>query len=467
MTRVAISRRRFLQSVAALAAPFGPWAACRSDAAPPDLLILVADDLRADTLGFAGDVNARTPHLDALAGRAVWFRENFVTTSICATSRASLLTGQYGRRHGVWSFTDPLRDEQLALSYPAQLKRAGYHTGFVGKYGIGTGWASDGDDVFDVWRGFFGQGRYWVAGPGQSAHLTDQLAAQAAAFLEEAPVGRPFCLSVSFKAPHVEDPDEQTDPFQPHPRFLLEHAKTVFPRPSTAGDEYFERLPRFLRDSEARRRWQTRFAEGAQFQDSLRKYYALVTGLDAAVGEILTALARSGRSANTVVVFTSDNGFFLGEHGLAGKWYGFEESIRTPLLLAVPGVPRSEVRVATLNIDLAPTLLELAGVAPPEAMQGRSMAALLRGQRPVPSWRRDWYYEHRLDSKGISKSEGVRTARHKYLVHYEEAEPNVLLFDLERDPDEAHNIAATAEAELLAGLEARLAMLRAEAGPEV
>jgi arylsulfatase A-like enzyme len=282
---------------------------------------------------------------------------------------------------------------------------------------------------------------------------------------------------VSFKAPHVQDDAEETEPFQPHPRHLAVHATTVFPRPVTATAGHFERLPAFLRDSEARRRWQTRFGTEERRQESLRRYYALVTGVDAALGEILATLDATGRGEDTVVVFTSDNGFFLGEHGLAGKWYGFDESIRTPLLIAPAAASASaDVHLPTLNIDLAPTLIDLAGLPIPERMQGRSLRPLLTGERPAPSWRRDWLYEHRLvlpkklgldtGLRDISKSEGIRSERYKYLVHYDEPEPNVLLFDLQADPHEEWNLASTADPKLLATLEDRLVELRAQAASD-
>ncbi len=278
---------------------------------------------------------------------------------------------------------------------------------------------------------------------------------------------------MSFKAPHVQDEDEQSDPFQPDPRFLAMHAGTVFHRKRTDTLDAFMRLPGWMQSSEARRRWETRFGTDEKFQDSMRKYYALVSGLDEAVGTILAAVDATGRREETVVVFTSDNGFFLGEHGLAGKWFGFEEAIRTPLVVELPGGMVSwDVRVPTLNIDLAPTLLDLAHVPVPGAMQGRSLRPLLVDETPPTSWRHDWFYEHRLELpetaaswgfRGIPKSEGLRDDRYKYLVYYDSPEPNKLLFDLEKDPYEEHDLSASADPALLARLAARLAELRAEA----
>lgn len=467
-----LDRRQFVKSALA-AAVAGATTACatRSDRAP-NLVLLVADDLRADVLGFAGDVRARTPHLDALAASGAHFRENFVTTSICATSRASIFTGQYASRHARWDFAVGLDAEQLASSYPARLRAAGYYTGFLGKWGVGgRRSAAAPEAVFDVWDGFYSQGRYWREHRGEDQHLTDSLAERAAAFLKGAPATRPFSLSVSFKAPHAQDEDETTDPFQPHPRFLALHRETEFPKAPTATEEHFARLPEFLRSSEARRRWHTRFSTPERTQDSLRKYYALVSGLDAAVGRILEALAASGRASDTVVLFTSDNGFLLGEHGLAGKWFGFEPSIRTPLVIAGPGVAAGlAVDEPTLNIDLAPTLLDLARLADSTRMQGRSLVPLWRSGGRVRDWRSDWFYEHRFSPSAeaqrlsgyapIPRTEGVRNRRWKYLVHTGEASPNELLFDLASDPYEEHNAIEDAPAQVAGELRRRVSEYR-------
>jgi arylsulfatase A-like enzyme len=223
-----------------------------------------------------------------------------------------------------------------------------------------------------------------------------------------------------------------------------------------------------------RRRWQTRFSTEERFQDSLRRYHALVSGLDSAVGEILAELERAGELERTAVLFSSDNGFFLGEHGLADKWLPHEESIRVPLLVRAPrGAGESgglDVDSLALDVDLAPTLLELAGVPMPAQAQGRSLLPLARGEA-LPGWRQDFFYEFRWGpppealAAGIHpvpRSLAVRGQRFKYVRFPDEPPPNELLFDLVADPYEDRNLAAIeSEAERVATLRARLLELEA------
>ncbi len=405
---------------------------------PAGVVFIIADDMRWDALGAAGNRIIHTPRLDALAADGALFLNHFVTTSICPASRASILCGQYARRHGVWGFRAPLGDAALRNSFPAAMRRAGWRTGFIGKWGL-AGPAPE--EAFDVWRGFLGQGQYFDADDETGTHLTARLAGQAEAFLESGPSEQPFCLIVSAKAPHVQDGDPE--PFQPDPRYAELYRDVVIPRPPTATRADFERLPRFLRESEGRRRWERRFASDAQYQRSVKQYYRLVSGLDDLVGRVIGRLKRLNRYDDSWIVFTSDNGFFLGEHGLAGKWWGFEEAIRTPLIIKPPGGSGRRVHAMTLNIDLCPTALAAAGLETPTAIQGRDLAPLLRGK----SWRprKAWLYEHLFKHPRIARSEGVRTQRYKYLEFLDRADGGELLFDLRHDPHETVNLADLVE----------------------
>jgi len=462
-----LSRRSFLVAGAASCATVA-LSACQifSPARrPPNLLVLLADDLRADVLGFAGDPLAETPYLDRLARRSVRFDNNFVTTSICPTSRASLLTGQYASRHRIWGFGEGLSAPQIADSYPALLRGAGYHSGLVGKYGLALPAGAPVDEAFDLWRPLAGHGNYWAPHRGER-HLSESLAQQGVEFIQTAPADRPFVLSIHFKAPHVQDEAEAVNPYQPHPADLAAHQRQVFPRPATATPAHFARLPSCLQTSESRRRWRTRFSESLD-QNSRRRYYALVTGLDRAIGRVLDALDETGRRSDTVVVFSSDNGVLMGEHGLAGKWFGFEESIRTPLLIQPVDPPRHRVVGAlTLNVDLAPTLLALAGLPPAARTQGRSLVPLWSER--APESRSELLYEHRFEPPPnwrieIPASEGLRTSRYKYLRYYGCPEPNEQLFDLRNDPREEHNLAATIGRSFLDEMRERTRVLRTQA----
>lgn len=425
----------------------------------PNIVFLLTDDQRWDALGCMGNAIIQTPNLDRLAAEGTLFTNTFCTTSICATSRASFLTGQYARRHGVHDFRTPLSAEAFAETFPALLRKHGYHTGFVGKWGIGGELPVK---AFDLWDGFAGQGRYF--GKGHEGHLTQHLGGRAVEFLRSAPAGRPFLLCMSFKAAHVQDGDPH--PFQPDPAYDDLYRTVEVPVPVTATPAAFGRLPPFLRTSEGRVRWNGRFANPQMHQDSVKKYFRLVTGIDHVVGRLMATLRERGVADNTVIVFTSDNGFFLGERGLAGKWFMYEESIRLPLLIHDPRVPEAmrgqRVEPMTLSIDVAPTILELAGVDVPVRMQGRSLVPFVRGQSPA--WRTEWFYEHLFTHRRIARSEGVRTERYKYVRYLDEEPPYEQLFDLRRDPGEQVNLAAEADhADVLGRLRERWKVLRAEA----
>jgi arylsulfatase A-like enzyme len=428
-----LSRRKFL-SAAAAAAAAGPL---RSQNDRPNILFLLTDDQRWDSLGCMGNPIIQTPHIDGLAQRGVTFTNQFVTTSICMTSRASIFSGQYARVHNIHDFAKPFSEHQFARTYPALLRAAGYYTGFIGKYGVGNAMPQS---KFDYWAGFPGQGHYFPQGE-SGKHLTEIMGDQAIQFLNGVPKDKRFCLSISFKAPHVQDQD---------PRQFLHSRATAdlysgvaIPVPKTASPEYVEMFPPEMQRSESRRRWAVRFATPQLYQASVKSYYRLITEVDTVVGRLREQLVRIGADRNTVIVFTADNGFYLAEHGLAGKWFMHEESIRVPLIIYDPRLPKAVSGVRrkqmTLNIDLAPTLLAAAGLTPPVSMQGRNLYPLCEGN-PEP-WRKEWFYEHLFDSNGwIPPSEGIRTERWKYFRYpgtnplFEE------MYDLESDPHEESNL---------------------------
>ncbi|ARA94387.1 hypothetical protein AWN76_015335 [Rhodothermaceae bacterium RA] len=430
----------------------------------PHLIVLLTDDQRWDALGAAGNPYIQTPHLDALARDGVRFTRAYVTTPICSISRASLFSGQYARRHGIHDFATGFTDSAWAQTYPALLRQAGYWTGFVGKFGVGREMP---EEAFDVWHGLPGQPHYEQTDvAGRPVHLTRLIGEQAAAFLREAPPGRPFALSVSFKAPHVQDGDPRQFIYDPAYDGL--YADVTIPSPETATPAHFERLPAFLREgTEARERWKLRFSNPEQTQRSLKGYYRLVSGIDAVVGRLRHVLDSLGLADQTVIVFTSDNGFFLGEHGLAGKWYGYQPSVRVPLLVydpRRPAPPQDRIRhEMVLNIDLAPTLLDLAAVPVPAGMQGRSLRPLIHGETEE-AWRTDFFFEHPFDHPGIPRSEGVIGDRYTYLYYLDQRPPFEMLFDRASDPHETENLVGDpAHEAMLTRLRARYEVLRAAA----
>jgi arylsulfatase A-like enzyme len=403
------------------------------------VIFLLTDDQRWDTLGILGNSAIQTPNLDRLAGEGVLFENNFVTTSICAVSRASIFTGLYARCHGIHGFQTPLSPEQHAMSYPARFRQAGYRTGFIGKYGVGrpTDLPSGG---FDFFEGFGGQGSYVNEIDGETVHLTKLMGLHALDFLDGCTSDQPFHLSVSFKAPHVQD---GVEPYFIHdPAYDHIYDGVQFEPFEKNDPRHFDELPEYLKNSENRVRWQQRFSTPAAWQESMRRYHRLIHGVDVQIGNLLGFLEERGWLDNTVIVFTGDNGFYLGERGLAGKWYMHEESIRTPLVIRDPrrpetaGTRRAET---SLNIDLCPTMLSLAGLAPPPSMNGRDLTPLLRGESPA--WRSEWFYEHLFEHPRIPKSEGVRGGAWKYFSFFEQQPPNEFLYDLGTDPGEIRNLA--------------------------
>ena len=446
------TRREFLGTIS-VAAGLG----CGSGAAggrPPNILFLLTDDQRYDMFGAGGNRIIRTPYMDHLANEGVMFTNNYVTTSICAVSRASFFTGLYARCHGIHGFQTPLSDEQHAISYPVRLREAGYRTGFVGKYGVGNAQhIGDAATRFDWFEGWPGQGQYLVPG---RAHMTEHLGNQAIEFLDGSDPGQPWNLSVSFKAPHVQD---RVDPYFINDPRLDDMYDGARLQPFLHMDgSYYDSLPEFLKeDTESRIRWVRRFGTTEKWEESVKRYYALIHGVDIQIGRMLARIEAMGQLDNTVVIFTGDNGFFLGERGWAGKWYMHEESIRTPMIVRDPRLParagtrRSEM---TLNIDVCPTILSAAGLDIPASMNGRDLMPLARGESPA--WRQEWFYEHLFEHSKVPKSEGIHTGDWKWFEFPEADPPYEEMYHLEVDPQETINLANVPEhAETRAKLRSR------------
>lgn len=430
---------------------------------PPNIVFILADDLRQDALGCAGNKIVQTPNIDRLASRGVYFSNSFVTTSICCVSRATFLSGQYERRHGIGDFATPFKAEAWQKTYPAILRKAGYRTGFIGKFGVGNAKEIAAmEKEFDYWKGLPGQaGPFLDPKDSTKPHATARFGEQALEFLRGCATDKPFCLSISFSAPHARDGQPREFPPDVRDEKLYDDVKIPFAK--TADDKYWKLLPEFARDLEGRKRWQRRFSTPEMYQKTVRDYYRLITGLDREVGRVVDLLKERKLDDNTLIVFTADNGFFLGERGMADKWLMYEESIRVPLIVVDPRLPdkRRGVKVdaMVLNIDLAPSLLERAGLAIPREMQGRSWLPLVRGEKV--DWRSEWFYEHHFGPKIIPPNEGVRTERWKYL-RWVGAEPAIEeLYDLTSDPAEERNLAGVAEhAKTLESLRSRWTQMR-------
>ncbi|MBT3377552.1 MAG: sulfatase-like hydrolase/transferase [Lentisphaerae bacterium] len=436
----------------------------------PNIIFLFADDMRWDAMGCMGNRVIRTPNLDRLANDGVLFENAFVTTSICAPNRACVLAGQHQRTTGIRDFAKPFTAEALDQTYPVLLRRAGYRTGFMGKWGVGASGLKALElpaSRFDYWRGFVGQGQFFHEVDGKRLHLTtDVVPRQTREFLDGCSAEQPFCLSISFKAPH--GPWSDFDP-------KLSDLYTGGDRPPlspTFTKKAFDTLPEFLRTSlnglsgpATDERWGL-LRNPEKVTELAAQYYRLITGIDIAVSKIVAELRSRNLDRNTVIILTSDNGHFLCEQGLVGKWLMYEPSIRVPLLVYDPRLPAKlrgrRRREMALTIDMAPTMLAIGGVTIPKAMQGRDLGPLIRGERV--EWRKEWFYEHTFTlapPRTIAKTQGVRTERWKY-VRYLGTNPNYeQLFDLKNDPDELANMAEDREHQaVLERLRARLEWYR-------
>jgi arylsulfatase A-like enzyme len=406
----------------------------------PNILFIVTDDQRFDAMGCAGNPIIQTPNMDALAAAGVRFRNAFVTTSICAASRASILTGLYERTHRYTFGTMPVQDKHVAISFPFLLRQAGYRVGFVGKFGVEVSPGATGR-MFDSFTPYSPSPVFQRRADGMERHLTDIEADRAISFLDTLKAGEPFCLSLWFNAPHALDNDPRQYIWPTACDKL--YKDVVLPVPKTMTEEFFNAQPEFLRNSESRVRFHWRFDEPAKYQNMVKGYYRMISGVDMAIARLRAELKKRGLDQNTVIIFTSDNGYFLGERGFADKWYIYEYSIRVPLIVFDPRAPRKQRgRVAdgmALNVDMAPTILELAGVQVPRLMQGRSLAPLLAGD-PPSDWRVDFFYEHLFVRHNIPKSEGVRTERWTYVRWFDQNPPVEELYDHRKDFDQVDNL---------------------------
>lgn len=413
----------------------------------PNILFMFADDQAQSCLGYAGNKVIRTPNMDLLAAEGVYFENAFVTTAICCSSRASILSGQYTRRHGITDFQKPLSAGAFAQSYPVLLRKAGYRTGYLGKFAVG--WPRENikhlslpAHQFDYWYGFPQVFGFEQKIDGKSRYLTDVMTEKAIDFLRTNPPHQPFCLTIAFKEPH--GPHDYFDPDFPNPYEGLK-----IPPAKTLTRDAYDKMPAFLRHSLNGTGDRLAWLENPDsYQKHMRTVYGLISRMDLALGQIISALRKLKLEDNTIVIWSSDHGSFLGAHGLRGKWLMYEESIRIPLIIRDPrrsssGRHRRAEQMA-LNIDLAPTMLDFAGVPIPQRMQGKSLAPIVAGStRPL---RDDWYYEHFYEHRNnIRPTEGVRTPKFKYIRYPKQNPVYEQLFDLSKDPCELNDLAPDAD----------------------
>ena len=438
MSLRSLDRRQFLGAASALL-PAAASMRGQSASRRPNIVFLMTDNHRWDLLGCAGNEIIQTPNIDRLAERGVRFTNSFCTTSICAATRASILTGEFRREHGYTFTMPPMSVQRMDRSYPALLKQSGYRTGFVGKLGVEVDPRAP-ERMFDFYRRRIASSTrnpyYREADDGTVKHVTTINGDDAVEFIRTSSQDQPFCLSVSFSAPHPEDDHIDQYIFDRELRALYE--QDVIPPPPIPDNQYFRQLPGFIQVSMSRQRWFRRFDTPEKYQRMMKGMYRLITGVDRQVGRIVAELERQGFDDNTVVIFTGDNGIMIGEHGLTGIWLMYEGSIRKPLIIADPRLGGSRHAVTaeqmTLSFDCPATMLDLAGIPIPEQMRGSSLVPLMRGE--TVDWRDDFFYEHLYERETIPKSEGVRTERFKYVRYFERNPVYEQLFDLAADPNE-------------------------------
>ena len=407
----------------------------------PNIIFILTDDQRWDALGYEGNPIIQTPEMDKLAESGTYFRNAIVTTPICAASRASIFTGLHERTHKYTFQTGPIRSEFMADSYPKVLKKAGYYTGFFGKFGVnypGTNQLFDEVESYDRNGRFHDyRGYFYKTLNGDTVHLTRYTGQKALDFIDSAPSDKPFCLSLSFSAPHAHDPAPLQYFWQDESDKLYQNME--MPGPKLAEDKYFERLPLPVREGFNRLRWTWRYDTPEKYQHSVKGYYRMIYGINLEIAKIRKKLAEKGLDKNTVIILMGDNGYFLGERQLAGKWLMYDNSLRVPLIVYDPRVKKHrDIDEVALNIDVPATIADLAGAKQPKTWQGESLMPLVTGKEK--SFPRDTILvEHLWEFENIPPSEGVRTDEWKYF-RYVDNKSDEELYNLKKDPWETNNL---------------------------
>jgi arylsulfatase A-like enzyme len=408
----------------------------------PNIIFILTDDQRWDALGIAGNSIVQTPEMDALANSGTYFKNAFSTTPICAASRASILTGLYERTHG-YTFQKPrLKEPYVEIMYPKLLKDNGYYVGFYGKLGV----IIDSADQYFNQSDFYDRGGspdrrgYFYKKIGKdTVHLTRYTGHQAQEFIKNAPADKPFCLSLSFSAPHGHDNSVEQYYWQDKSTDLYKNIQ--IPEPLLGEDEYFNRLPKEVREGFNRVRWKWRFDTPEKYQEMVKGYYRMITEIDNEIGMIRQQLKTKGIDDNTIIIVMGDNGYFLGDRQLADKWLMYDASIRIPLIIYDPRVKKSSsVDQMVLNIDITKTMMDMAGITAPKNYQGKSLTPMLVNSNAHLN-RSSILIEHLWDNPDIPSSEAIRTERWKYF-RYRLIDAPEELYDLKNDPLEKNNLAS-------------------------
>jgi arylsulfatase A-like enzyme len=436
----------------------------------PNIIFIMSDDHAAAAISaYDGRIN-QTPHLDRLAKEGVRFDNCFCTNSICTPSRAVILTGLYSHLNGVKTLADKIDGTQPNVA--KMLRAAGYQTAIVGKWHLGHGGDHD-PTGFDYWNVLPNQGEYFnppMIEMGEKkvfpGYATDVITDEALRWLSGRDRTRPFFLMVHHKAPHR--------PWEPDEKHAHLYDDVTIPEPETFNDDYRHRataasvarmrIDRDLKPQDLKQPVPSGLSpeeeKSWKYQRFIKDYLRCVASIDDNVGRLLDYVDQEGITDNTVVIYTSDQGFFLGDHGWFDKRFMYEESLQMPFLVRYPAeiAPGTVIDAMALNVDFAPTFLDLAGALVPLFMQGHSLRPLWQSFVP-DDWRQSMYYRYwmHMDSiHGVYSHYGVRTLRYKLIYYYAQAlgtngstddskPPEWELFDLEKDPYEMHSVYADPE----------------------
>jgi arylsulfatase A-like enzyme len=424
----------------------------------PNLVYILSDDQRGDHLRSAGHPVLETPRLDRLAREGTRFSQAFCTSAICTPSRVCHYLGQWERRHGVnFNSGTAVSPAAWAQSFPALLREAGYFTGWVGKNHVPAGQGGYGsgffETQFDYWygnhghSGFYPKTQVWPAGAGliyDNAQADTQVEIFAEGVknfllperdflrrcrrpLPERPADRPFCLCVTFNLPHCYSTGKMEQRAGDDELYRSAYRDRLNDLPLPATYVPFAEAPLRL----PREVWNGVWIDSyhwikteATLRERMVRTCQVVTGMDRFIGNLRTWLAEAGVTDNTILVFSTDHGLLFGEHGLGGKVLPYEECIRIPLVVYDPRLPasaRGQTRDELVVVeDLAPTVLDLAGLPAPPTMQGRSLRPLLEGRRPA--WREEFFVENLFDAQNYPRCDGVRTREWKYLRYFRRRE---------------------------------------------
>lgn len=414
----------------------------------PNILFFLVDDQRDDVISCAGHPFVQTPTVDKLAENGIRFTNAFVTTSICAASRASIYTGLYESKHNYTFRQPPIKEEFIKTSYPYLLKKAGYNTGFIGKFDVKMEQQDSMlSEMFDFIRMSPRSTPHFIEMPdGSRRHSAEIKGDQAIEYIKMQSSDVPFCLSVSFNAVHAVDGNltPGNDGHYPYPDAVADlYEDITMPEPKLSDPEIFENHPDFLKESMNRIRYFWRWDTEEKYQINMKAYFRMISGYDNVMQRVIASLEENGLDKNTIIIYSADNGYYMGDRGFAGKWTHYDESLRVPMIICDLRKKGEESAKTSdkivLNIDIPATILDYAGISIPEIYQGKSLLPIVENKNIGP-WRKSFFCEHRMNIKEIPKYIGIRGERYMYAIYYEQNPPYEFLHDLKSDSDQLKNM---------------------------